>query len=154
MPISQIIKAANKMAVFKEHDYMQTTAEDMYVQSLQLSEDNLNKLEKKTIYDKKLWRQERLYRITSTKFGSICKCVRAFKNTAKRLLKQENVHVFDMSHWDLPPAVHPWYGLHSSSRIGKGKLGSQVPSLPPKSDAITFSMFRLCMEVLEPPGFL
>lgn len=58
MPVQQLKKPANKMALYENHDHFEKTIEDKFIEQLQFTEEQIKKLEKDTITNKKKWKMK------------------------------------------------------------------------------------------------
>lgn len=75
-PIMQIIPPANPYAITQDHDYLHETPETTFLKQFGLqdiSDEYVQCTERKTVADKKLWREERRKRLCSSDFGNVCK---------------------------------------------------------------------------------
>lgn len=98
MPMLNLIKPANKMAICKDHDYLEISPEEAFLNSLQLNEIKLQELERTTKSNKLLWRKERLKRLQSSNFGKICKLRGDKKKLALSLLCNVDVSAPALTH--------------------------------------------------------
>ena len=77
MPISQMFPPANTYALYKDHDYLPLTMEQYFLKEDKLSDitdEDIIIIEERTKSQQKSknWFEERLMRLTSSSFGSIC----------------------------------------------------------------------------------
>ena len=78
MPIFQLFEPANAKAAAHDHDYLELTPEDNFLQAiglLNLTDEKRDNIERYTRGQSKnrAWTEERLKRIQSSNFGKICK---------------------------------------------------------------------------------
>ncbi|XP_041363632.1 uncharacterized protein LOC121379200 [Gigantopelta aegis] len=105
MPIFQLIPPANSYAVALDHDYLELTPQDSYLEAIfvsKITEDEIKNIEKQTCGQGKnpLWADERTKRLTSSNFGRICKATdRTNKNKlAKSMVTVTSVKAPSLTH--------------------------------------------------------
>ena len=98
MPVTQLYEPANLYAVAHDHDYLQYSPEDMFLQKMnisQITEDTIKEIETNTRGQQKnkRWNQERQLRITSSNFGRICKATPQadLKKLARDIQRNHNI---------------------------------------------------------------
>lgn len=80
MPIFQLFTPANSLAVAHDHDYLQKTPEDNFLERIlvtNISEQDRKNIEQRTHGQSgnPLWAEERTKRLPSSQFGRICKAM-------------------------------------------------------------------------------
>lgn len=98
MPISQLIKPADKKSMYGDHDYLQKTAEEQYFEGHILTDEQLNILQRKPVTDRKNWLEERKLRLQSSDFGKICKQKKNKLTLARSLIKSKELHTDAIKH--------------------------------------------------------
>lgn len=76
--MTQLYKPANPYALFSDHQYLQTSEEDLFLQQENLStitEVQQETIERQTVgqHTNIMWRKQHTLRLTSSKFGVICR---------------------------------------------------------------------------------
>ena len=87
MPVMQLYGPANLHAVHLDHDYLELTAPQQFLQSMRVSEisqEEAKHIELETREQRlsKAWKQHRQMRLTASRYGEICKAT-IRKNKAK-----------------------------------------------------------------------
>ena len=78
LPISQLYPPANMYAIASDHDYLEGSPEDRWLEAnyvTKISEDQIKDIESSTVGQSKnpVWKSERCKRLQSSNFGRICK---------------------------------------------------------------------------------
>ncbi|XP_060596457.1 uncharacterized protein LOC132750479 [Ruditapes philippinarum] len=105
MPIFQLFEPANVRGYVHDHDYLEKTQEDIYLESVGLLNISLEKakgIELRTLGQtkNKLWHEHRSMRITSSHFGRICKATERtdLNKLADELLNPKPFHAKATDH--------------------------------------------------------
>ena len=78
LPISQLYPPANMHAIASDHDYLEGSPEDRWLEAnyvTKISEDQIKDIESSTVGQSQnpVWKSERCKRLKSSNFGRICK---------------------------------------------------------------------------------
>ena len=105
MPICQLYEPANLYAVAHDHDYLKYSPEEMFLQKMNISTISGSAIEEIETNTRgqcknRRWVRERLFRITSSNFGRICKAtvVTNLDSLAKEMLKTRIVKCKSVDH--------------------------------------------------------
>lgn len=107
MPINQLVPPANLYAVAHDHDYLELSPEDAFLQSMNIgrksvTDETVQKIEMATRGQCKnaKWFFERCMRVTSSSFGRICKATALtnLTNLAKRLTESAVIKSAPLEH--------------------------------------------------------
>lgn len=101
MPIQQIIEPANPYALNLDHDYRAITLNQQLIIDINsITNEQSKELEENTRLQStsKLWHEARKTRLTSSKFGLICKRLSNFEKLAEDLLHPPNLRCAAVQH--------------------------------------------------------
>ena len=96
LPITHLYQPANVYGVVNNHDYLEKSPADLFLESLNVTsytKEQCQAIKEKTRGQsgKKFWGEERLLRLQSSNYGWICKSTdRADKKKARSLAVQNN----------------------------------------------------------------